>query len=498
MTMRRALSDPALLGGVLAGPTWAAWRVLLIAMVGEALTPEERVIFKQLTGRDHEPGVFVEEFLGIVGRRGGKSRAMAALVVFLACFKSYADVLSSGERATVLCLAANGKQAAIVLGYVVGIIESTPLLAGLVKGRTADSLELKSGLVIEVRAASFRGVRGVTCVAVICDETCFWFDEASGSANPDSAILDALRPSLATTGGPLIAISSPHARRGEAFTTWQRHYGEKGDKRILVAQAPSRTMNPSLPQSVVDRAMERDPAAASAEYLAMWRSDLEAFISLEAVNACADPGVFERAPISDIAYVAFVDPSGGSADSMTMAITHNEGDTVFVDAIREVKPPFSPEAVVAQFVEVLRSYRVGSIKGDRYAGEWPREQFRKLGVEYFCSDKTKSEIYGSLLPIVNSGKVALLDDKRLIAQLVALERRTARGGKDSIDHPPGQHDDRVNAVAGAILMAARQAVQPKVFAPAVIVTRADATGDRFATFGGSSRWQDTSNTGRRY
>jgi hypothetical protein len=42
----------------------------------------------------------------------------------------------------------------------------------------------------------------------------------------------------------------------------------------------------------------------------------------------------------------------------------------------------------------------------------------------------------------------LLDDPRLIDQLCALERRTARGGRDSIDHPPGAHDDVVNTVAG--------------------------------------------------
>ncbi|MGI4794054.1 MAG: Arm DNA-binding domain-containing protein [Janthinobacterium lividum] len=30
------------------------------------------------------------------------------------------------------------------------------------------------------------------------------------------------------------------------------------------------------------------------------------------------------------------------------------------------------------------------------------------------------------------------------------ERRTARGGRDSIDHAPGAHDNLVNAVAGAL------------------------------------------------
>jgi hypothetical protein len=39
----------------------------------------------------------------------------------------------------------------------------------------------------------------------------------------------------------------------------------------------------------------------------------------------------------------------------------------------------------------------------------------------------------------------------LIAQLLGLERRTARSGKDSIDHAPGGHDDVANAAASALL-----------------------------------------------
>jgi hypothetical protein len=49
----------------------------------------------------------------------------------------------------------------------------------------------------------------------------------------------------------------------------------------------------------------------------------------------------------------------------------------------------------------------------------------------------------------------LLDDARLLTQLVGLERRTARGGRDSIDHTPGAHDDLANAVAGLAAVAKR-------------------------------------------
>jgi len=120
--------------------------------------------------------------------------------------------------------------------------------------------------------------------------------------------------------------------------------------------------------------------------------------------------------------------------------------------VRERRPPFSPEAVVEEFAETLRSYCINKVTGDRYGGEWPREQFQKRGIKYEPADKTKSELYRELLPLLNSGQAELLDNARLITQLCALERRTARGGKDSIDHPTGGHDDIANAVAGALVL----------------------------------------------
>ena len=55
--------------------------------------------------------------------------------------------------------------------------------------------------------------------------------------------------------------------------------------------------------------------------------------------------------------------------------------------------------------------------------------------------------------MINSGQVELLDHPRLFAQLCRLERRTARSGRDTIDHAPGAHDDLANAAAGALVIA---------------------------------------------
>ncbi len=425
-TIRAALEDPKLLGHTLAGDTWAAWRTLLIAAMGEALTDAERVVFKQLTGRDREPGQRIEELVAVIGRRGGKTRAMATLAAYCATLTKHR--LVAGETGVVLLIAPDQRQARIALDYALATLEDLPILKQLIAGKTADAIELTNRVGIEVRAASFRRLRGPTYVAVIADEAAFWHSDES--ANPDVEILNAVRPGLATTRGPLIIASSPYAKRGVLWDTYRKHYGPDGDPLILVAQGASRDFNPSLPQSVVDRALERDYAAASAEFLAQFRNDLEAFVSHEIVSACV--GDFtEQAPLEDVRYFAFVDPSGGSSDSMTLAIGHRDGERVVVDALREVKPPFSPELIVDDFVETLKAYRITSVKGDRYAGEWPREQFRKRGITYVVADKTKSDLFRDLLPRLNSGQIVLPKSDRLVSQLCGLERRTSRGGRDS-------------------------------------------------------------------
>jgi hypothetical protein len=79
VTLRKAFADKALLGKVLTGDSWRSWRILMIAAMGERLTDIERATFTTLTGRATEPLQRVEELDAVVGRRGGKSRALATL-----------------------------------------------------------------------------------------------------------------------------------------------------------------------------------------------------------------------------------------------------------------------------------------------------------------------------------------------------------------------------------------------------------------------------------
>jgi len=224
---------------------------------------------------------------------------------------------------------------------------------------------------------------------------------------------------------------------------------------VLVWQAPTQVMNPAVPADIIAEAYAEDEAAAAAEYGAEFRRDIESFLSKEAIAACVVPDRFELPPIHGQQYIAFIDPSGGSSDSMTLAIATRDTNRSTLVCVREVKAPFSPDIAVADFVTALQTYGVRSVTSDRYAGEWPRDRFRRFDIECRPSDKTKSEIYVAFAPLVNACRVELLDLPVLTRQLEHLERRTSRGGKDSIDHPPRGRDDVANAVAGALVNASR-------------------------------------------
>jgi hypothetical protein len=242
------------------------------------------------------------------------------------------------------------------------------------------------------------------------------------------------------------------SRRGALWETYRRNYGQEGDPLILVAQGASRDFNPNLPEEEIQRALERDPEANRAEYLAQFRADVESLLTQEAVGACVDAGVKERPFDRRNSYIAFCDPSGGSSDSTTLGIAHKEGETVVLDSLRECRPPFSPETVCPDYASVIKKYRCSQTFGDRYAGEWVVEGFHKYGIHYEECEQTRTELYLNMVPLINSGSIALLDNERMMLQLVSLERKIS-SVKDRVDHPVGMHDDLANAAAGAIVMA---------------------------------------------
>ena len=447
-----AVDHPEVFGRWFADPSWDAWKVVERSIFGLPIFDDDLALFRELTGREDPPTAPATECWIIAGRRSAKSRKAAAIAVYTATIGAevagYRQRLASGERGVVLVLAVDRAQAAITLDYAKAFLREIPMFAAMIERDAGDGVDLTNRMSLIVAANDFRSIRGRTLVSVILDEVAYWRGE--GSQRPDLEVYRAVLPGLASMpGAMLIGISSPYRKSGLLWQKFRKHWGKPGP--VLVVKATTEQLNPTINRQIIAAALEDDPAAARAEWLSEFRSDIADYVSREIIEGLVSPGVHERPPRRGCRYFAFADPAGGSgADSFTLAIAARVGECAELALVRERRPPFSPELVVVEFAELIRSYGLTRVVGDQYAGAWPAEQFSKRGVTYVPSDLPKSRIYLEALPLLNSGRVDLLDDDRMVNQICGLERRTARGGRDSIDHPVGGHDDLANSALGAL------------------------------------------------
>jgi hypothetical protein len=453
------ISDEAFLGRDFAGPSWDAWRITLKGAFGEAMTLAERARFRELAGRD-PPARRVREAWLAIGRRAGKDSIASAVATYLAVFGKLKKHLRRGERATVLCLAVDRTQAGIVFNYIKSYFDEIPLLHALLVRADNGVVELNNGVDIIVATNSFRAVRDRTVACAILDDLAFWRDEKF--ANPDVEVYNALMPSLITlwaSGAMLIAISTVYRKQGLLYEKFVKHHGRDDDD-VLYLKQPSNVFNPRLDEpeqaAEIARLTADDPERAAAEWLSVWRSDLSSLLDRAVMEALVDLAVYEeREPSPCNHYVAFSDESGGNGgDASTLAIAHLDNNKRIVqDLIRVWKPPFSPSAVIKEKAKLLKLYRIRVLVGDGWAGGLPADLYRTEAITYTKSELNKSEIYIAFLHLANSGR-PILDHPPTIGEALGLERRVRWGGGESVDHPTSGHDDAINALAGACVLAA--------------------------------------------
>ncbi|MFB2602834.1 hypothetical protein ACE04B_12545, partial [Rhizobium phaseoli] len=134
--------------------TYRGWFAFLAALFGLGMNEEQLELYQKHTGRTEAPTEAQREGWLVIGRRGGKSFTMALIAVFLACFFDYRQYLAPGERATVLVIATDRRQARVILRYVRAMLDNIPLLYDMVERDTADSFDLNNSTTIEVGTAS--------------------------------------------------------------------------------------------------------------------------------------------------------------------------------------------------------------------------------------------------------------------------------------------------------------------------------------------------------
>jgi len=424
--------------------TWAPWLVFLSAVYGLSLDEDGEKLFRECTGRSlyDPPEGGWREVCCITGRQSGKTRISSLIVSFESALgpesqdgELYALLLAQDWRASIRAS----------FSYVRSLFDAGSILRSVIAGETRDTLDLTNGMRVATYPCRPASIRGLRVRVILLDELAFY--RSSEGFAVDVEMLRAARPALATTGGRLIILSSPYGQSGALWDLHRRHFG-KDDSSTLIWRASAPMMNPSLPADYLARMEQDDPEAYRSEVLGEFRAGLSTLLDPEAIQACVATDRRELPPVSGVRYQAFVDPSGGRRDAFTCAIGHRDGERGVFDVVRAWAPPFNPSGVVAECAELLASYRCSRVTGDRYAGEWPREQFREHGVRYDLADKVKSDLYLGLVAYLNGARIELPDEAALLVELRMLERRRGPSGKDRVDHPSGRHDDRANAVAG--------------------------------------------------
>lgn len=453
------------------GASWTPWRAFLASLYGLPMSQEEMAIYTACTGRKIPPTKKAREVWAPAGRRARKSSIAGLITVWESALRDHRHSLAPGERGVFIIMSESLERAAAVFNFAKTILVDTELKCLLMGTPNTERIQLWNNVDIVVRPAKHVAARSRTTIGCVFDEVAF-FPTEDDYANPDEVIYQTLRPSMSTVVDPLVvAVSSPYARRGLLWKNYNDHHGRE-DSEILVWQASSTTMN-SHPGVLaeMEQAYKDDPASADAEFGANFRTDIEAYISLDMIEAVTSnrgelpilKDLQGNLQFPDRKYLAFADPSGGGTDQFTLAIAHFDTATGkgVLDSLKAWKAPTPLSTIIEEVVDHLKSYNLDRLTGDHYAGDWPKDMFAVRKVHYQTAEYNRSELYIEFLPLVRAGLVDLPSNMpgpggvnlahKMKMQFTSLERITSGAGKDRVDHPKGKHDDLANSVAGVLV-----------------------------------------------
>ncbi len=435
-----------------------AQETLLRSIYGLPLDAEQLAIWQTCTGRETYPERRFSEATILAGARAGKdSRIAGPIVCFEALFGEHETRVTKGEQAVIPIVAQDQRATRIAFGYVRDYL-SSPEIAGCVVNERQNEIELMNGLSIIAFPCTLRSLRGWSIPCGVLDELAFF--RLEGQVDSDVEVQASIRRGgISFPMTTLVKISTPYMKSGVLYDDFQKAFG-KDDPDLLVWRASSALMNPTLTPERLAKEKRLDPSRYAREYEAEFTDDLSAFLPTAWVQAAVKAGRFELPPRAGVTYVAACDPSGGGPDAFTFTIVHRDGERVVQDVLKGYKrvagqsPNLS--AVVREIAEYLRAYRIREIYGDRFTGNWARQEFQKAGIAYNHLEverngKTvyvdRSTAYGEVGPLFAQGLIELLDHPEQQREFQLLERRARPGGNDLIDHPRGGHDDHANSFA---------------------------------------------------
>jgi hypothetical protein len=476
------------------------------------------------------------ELILVLGRRSGKS-LLSSIIAAYELYKllrrgdpqnHYGMVSSSEIR--ILCVANDKEQAAIVFEEMSGHVNRVDYFKSsqvgdtktFMKFRTKNDAKIfksddkKGTLTATFKSSIAKGLRGRGIICMILDELAFFIDDGKSSAKK---IYKALTPSakqfspkdpedrripVGPTEARVISISSPDAKEGFFYRLYlQSLSNSKASSNMLMIQAPTWEVNPTVSQEDYEIEYAKDPREFATEYGAQFSDRVRGWIEnaqdlLDCVIESLRPALRGTPREPHWAGLDF----GVVNDGTSVVFTHLKNGKVELayhetwyagKNWREVNPhlmePLVPYALMLQDQDRLdideivnwllilskRFYIMGGIF-DQYAGPIFEQKMHKVGLTQFSmrrfSTADSSQAYRNAKMMMWTHQLALYDYPRPkapegedegaflhsphISEL--LELQATSGGKNIqiVEAPDvaGKHDDFSDGLIRSLLLAA--------------------------------------------
>lgn len=410
--------------------------------------------------------------VGILGRRSGKSSQITAFAtLYEAIFGGHLADVMPGQDVVIPYIAQDLATAKANMIYIALMARDVPLLAKQIVSASRDKIEFKNGIVMLPEPPAIKTGRGFAMPVVIGDEVGFWYRTAE-AANPDYEVQRAVSyAQLQFSRAKQFLISTPYTEEG---LLWDYHRGGTDgwkapiDERdefadALVLQASTAAMeNPRITRQRLAKLQAEDPDAFVRESLARFVTAVSGYIPADLVHKATHGQEKERTRAMNEAgqllpnYVAAMDPAFRH-DEFAFTIMHVDQDgTVVQDLLRVWTPDqknniqLDPTSILAEIGTLVHEWNISVVYSDQYQLEALQQmaqqyQFSIVGRDFTGASKAK--MYGSLLHLLRTEKIKLLNDSRIVSQLTMLQKKSNPMGHIRIAAPQGRHDDIASVIA---------------------------------------------------
>ena len=410
--------------------------------------------------------------VGILGRRAGKSAAITAFItLYEIIFGGHLEHVTQGQDVIVPYIAQDLATAKANMGHIALMANKSKALEAQIKTTARDKIEFKNGITVLPEPPAIKTGRGFAMPIVIGDELGFWY-RTSEAANPDYEVQRAVSyAQLQFPRAKQLLISTPYTEEGLLWDYWRAGTGgyrlpleDRAEyEDTLVLQASTGAMeNPRVTKKKLARLQAEDPEAFVRESLARFVSAISGFIPPDLVTQATQKGIKERSKLLNEQgalqpnYIGVMDPAFRH-DSFAFAIFHMDGNgTIVQDVLRtwtpdkKLKITLDPSIIIAEIASEVKKWSLSYVVSDQYQLEALQQlaqqhQFSIIGHDF--TGKSKAKMYGSLIQLLRTNKIKLLDHVVIYQQLTQLQKKLNAMGGVAISAPNGKHDDVASVVA---------------------------------------------------